>query len=157
MAPRKKPVPAPIAVAPSARPSRPLASAVARRGLPTVAALLSACAALACSEAPSFEVRADQEGSQLHGLGTSKVAPPNPTEGLPGFGGGDFEPSPNPPVVKGEMPAVKPKPVPTHVMVPGGIRAPVVGSVKPFKPAPIPPTKKAPKLGGDIPAVDPSI
>ena len=159
-APKKKPTSAPIAVSPSARPARPLARAFARRGLPTVAALLSACATLACAEAPGLELRDDHQESHVQGLGKGKVAPPDPTAGLPGFGGEEVvSPSENPPVVKGEMPAVKPVPPSPHpIAMPGGLKAPTLGTVTPYKPStPIPPSTKHPKLGGDVPAVDPSI
>ncbi|MBK7396972.1 MAG: hypothetical protein IPJ34_11880 [Myxococcales bacterium] len=165
MSAKRKPIPAPLACPVSARPQRPLTASLVRGGLPTVAALLAACTALACSEAREVPgAHADPEESHV-GLATkAKKPPPSPSDPLPGFGGLEtdppvVEPAKHPPTVKGEPAAVKPvPPVPSTISpaVPGGLKA-TLPPPAPVHPKPIAPPKKSPKLAGDVAAVDPSI
>jgi hypothetical protein len=167
---RRKPIPTPIA-----RPSdvglgpRPLAPARATSMLPTVAALL-AVAAIGCDR-QSDAIKRDETTTMVTIVRTHQVDEPvtegiavksttprkhDPTQPLPALGMIEEPPPPPPPVtpppvptthpypVKGGMKAVHP--VPTPPPMPGGI-----GMVKPT-PAPttVAPTKKPPKLGGDV-------
>jgi len=158
MTPRRKPIPSPIA-----RPSdvglvaRPLAPARVRSILPTVAALL-ALGAIGCDNGSETIVRDNTMAASI-----TQVAPKpratselDPAQPLPGMGALEDPPPPPPPAptvvpppkhpypVKGGMKAVHP--VPTAIPMPGGLKA-----VSP----PIPPTPKAPKLGGDVAMVMP--
>ncbi len=162
MSAKRKPIPAPLACPVSARPSRPLTASLVRGGLPTVAALLAACTALACSEAREpTGAHADPEESHVGLASKAQKPPPSPSDPLPGFGGIEtepvVEPATHPPTVKGEAVAVKPvPPVPSTITpaVPGGLKATVP---PPSPPAPIVPHKKPLKLSGDVAPVHPSI
>ena len=129
--------------------------------LPTVAALL-ALGAMGCDNGVESIARDNVMSATVAHVASptprEETAEQDPTQPLPGMGAlEDPVPQPTPPPaptvvsppkhpypVKGGMKAVHP--VPTAVPAPGGLKA--------VSPPPIAPTPKAPKLGGDMPAVE---
>jgi len=160
---RRKPIPNPIE---RGRASRALAPVSGRSRLPTVAALL-ALGALGCQEPTREAISGDVTVSHAmsatnDGLHEGIPRAFSPADPLPGMGALE-EPSPSP-----EPSVVVPPPPPPHKPYPvkGGAKAvypkplppPMAGGLKPAMPPPTPPIappKKAPRPGGDMPAVWP--
>lgn len=158
MSPRRKPIPSPIARATDVRPLAPVRS---RSVLPTVAALL-ALGALGCENGSESITRDSVMAATIAQVAPAPIATneSDPLKPLPGMAAlEDPPPQPVPTThptvvtppkhpypVKGGLKAVHPVPT-AAIPMPGGPKI-----VSP--PPPIAPTPKAPKLGGDMPAVE---
>ena len=142
MEPRKKPTPAPLARSTQLRPLIAATFSSTLRSLPTVAALLAATGALACQQESHIEPDQVVAVVKFVPSAPSASTATAPTPPAPGMGALELAvemPPPPPPKIRPPPPPMKHPPI-------------VKGAMKHVVPTP-----KAPKLGGDVAAVDPTI